>query len=36
MMDVGIKFPNKGDFANHDVIENELNYIFSYPTERHL
>ena len=35
MMDVGIKFPNKGDFANHDVIENELNYIFSYPTERH-
>ena len=36
MMDVGIKFPNEGDFANHNVIENELNYIFSYPTERHL
>lgn len=35
MMDVGIKFPNTGDFTNHDVIENELNYIFSYPTEKH-
>lgn len=32
MIDAGIKFPTTGDFANHDVIENELNYIFSYPT----
>ena len=35
MIDVGIKFPNTGDFTNHNVIENGLNYIFSYPTERH-
>ena len=36
MMDVGIKFPNTGDFTNHNVIENVLNYIFTNPTERHL
>ena len=32
MIDAGIKFPTTGDFANQDVIENELTYIFSYPT----
>ena len=35
MMKAGIKFPNKDDFANDTVIDNELNYIFSYPTESH-
>lgn len=35
MMKAGIKFPNKDDFANDKVIDNELNYIFSYPTESH-
>lgn len=35
MINVGIKFPNDGDFCNHDVIFNELTYIFSYPTESH-
>lgn len=28
MINVGIKFPNDGDFCNHDVIFNELTYIF--------
>lgn len=35
MIDAGIKFPNNGDFSNCNVIENELNYIFSYPTEHY-
>lgn len=33
MMNVGIKFPNQGDFSNYDIIENILQYIFSYPTK---
>lgn len=32
MMTAGIKFPTNGDFSNNDIIENELKYIFSYPT----
>ena len=35
MMKAGIKFPNENDFSNDNVIDNELNYIFSYPTESH-